>query len=89
MMEQGKELDEPIDDIDAGLHYPIDYALTTWRHFRDHGVYPEPGGYNDQDAALMADWSFLNTRYSLQAAGSRADALHAFAKDGKHWKDIL
>lgn len=42
-----------------GFYHPIDYVFRVARHLEAYGVYPEPGGYNDQDARLMDDLDTL------------------------------
>lgn len=97
LMEQGKDIDNPTDDVNRGLYYPLDYAIDTWRNFRDHGVYPEPGGYNDQDYDLMQDWKFINERYNRQAMLNRGDQLEqdplevipkSKRQNARNWKDL-
>ena len=58
--------DTPIpDDEDFGLFNPLEYVIETWQAYRQFGILPLVGGYNDQDANLMADWRTLNRRYNL------------------------
>jgi hypothetical protein len=46
------------------LTYPDWYVLNTWLDYKRHGLYPEPGGYNNQDMALMDDWGQITLRYN-------------------------
>lgn len=79
---------EADEDTDFGLNYPVSYALETWHNWRNHGVYPEAGGYNDQDEALIADWSVLNRRYAW--ARQTGEARPRLPNDDTgDWKDIL
>lgn len=45
------------------LNYPWWYVRRTWLEHRDKGIYPYPGGYNQQPKALMDDWDEVNVRY--------------------------
>lgn len=63
-LESGKTKSDVDDDEDMGLNFPLSYALTTWNAFRQFGVLPKVGGYNDQDKQLMEDWSTLSRRYN-------------------------
>lgn len=38
--------------------------IRTWLDHKRHGIYPEPGGLNAQDAALIDDWSGIAARYN-------------------------
>lgn len=69
-MEKGK-LNGEDDDIDdaPGLYYPLGYVFDTWLEHRDHGLYPQRGGYDDQDWRLMRDWRTLDRRYNERAQG--------------------
>lgn len=61
---------DPDDDPPAGLeglHHPLDYVLMTWQEKRN-GFLPEPGGLNDQDAALVYhDWPLVSRVYNETA----------------------
>ena len=47
------------------MHYPLWYAQATWYEHREHGKYPAPGGFNDQDARLVIDdWGVINMRFN-------------------------
>ena len=56
---------EDIDDDDFGLHYPMAYVIKTWMAYRNWGILPSAGGYDDQDEMLMQDWQTLTIRYHL------------------------
>lgn len=32
---------------------------------RKFGIYPEAGGYNNQDPQILSDWALMNERYGL------------------------
>lgn len=44
---------------EVAFYYPLTYALKTWQNFKEHGIYPNGRGYDDQDPDLMADWDVL------------------------------
>lgn len=67
------ERDEVEADAYARLYYPLGYVFDTWLEHRDHGLYPQTGGYDDQDWRLMRDWRTLDRRYSDHVSG-KADA---------------
>lgn len=87
--QSGKSVDaDEVDDF--GLYFPLDYALDTWIEHDEHGLYPEAGGYNDQDAQLMKDWQTLDRRYgkAVRERGNN-DPLAAFDKTGaKDWTEL-
>lgn len=66
--EKGED-DETIPDEPPPLIGDAHHALATWMHFRLHHVYPDAGGYNDQDADLMDDWLTLNVWYIRLSIG--------------------
>lgn len=60
------EDDEPITPRPFRLNYPYPYVVRTWLDYRKFGIYPEAGGYNNQDPMLVIhDWGLMNERYSL------------------------
>lgn len=62
-----------------GLHHPLDYVLMTWQEKRN-GFLPEPGGLNDQDAALVYhDWPLVSRLYN-----EAAHRLYPPDEDGTH-----
>lgn len=65
-MQQADSKDEPLEpDLDFGLFYPLDYVISTWNEHRQHGNYPQAGGYDDQDWRLVQhDWYVMSERYS-------------------------
>lgn len=54
----GKDLihDDEDEPPDVAFHYPLPYVLRSWQNFKEHGIYPNGRGYDDQDPDLMADW---------------------------------
>jgi hypothetical protein len=64
LSERGKKADDDDEDIptEVLLNYPLMYVQRTWLEHRQKGNYPEAGGYNAQDAALMDDWYALDMR---------------------------
>lgn len=87
--ERGKD-DEAGDEPAFGLHFPLAYVLDTWTAYRNHGRFPEPGGFNDQDPALVQhDWGVLNARYSWLSRQNQDEELPNFDRTGeKDWMDI-
>lgn len=69
---------------DYQFHYPRWYVLKTWHQYRNHGVLPEAGGWNDQPARLVNDdWGYLNWCYTYameqvrgEEDGPRGDSGH-------------
>ena len=57
------EDDEP-SDSDEPFHYPLAYLFQTWAAYNRHGIMPEAGAFNDQDAAWASDMRRLNTRFN-------------------------
>jgi hypothetical protein len=56
------------------LHYPLWYVIDTWLAYRNHGLLPSEGTYNDQDPKLVShDWGEMNRRYSELAAQLKDD----------------
>jgi hypothetical protein len=45
------------------FYHEVDYVMRTWLEHRLHHLYPEAGGYNDQDEYLMRDWHTLSMYY--------------------------
>ena len=45
------------------MYFPLSYVIATWQAYRQYGVLPKIGGYNDQDEQLMADWGVISRRY--------------------------
>jgi len=71
-----------------GLHFPLDYVINTWLAYRNHGILPEPGAFNDQDPLLVQeDWGKLNARYSYLARGMKTLDDVFLPKSGKDWAD--
>lgn len=47
--------------------------MATWYEHRQHGTYPAPGGFNDQDAALVIDdWGLINKQFNTLEDDDRA-----------------
>lgn len=62
----------------------------TWLEHKNHHTYPEPGGYNDQDAQLMIDWQTINARFNRQlrmVAKGQSDELSLPAQ-ANDWTDL-
>lgn len=78
-------LKDPIPDPDApeppelAFYYPLSYVLRTWQNFKEHGIYPNGLGYDDQSPELMADWDVCWHYY-----GDFVDALTADDDDPPH-----
>lgn len=66
--EKGEE-NGHVPSVPPPLHHDLDYVIETWLQHRTHHTYPEPGGYNDQDALLMEDWKTLNLWYIRVSRG--------------------
>lgn len=45
------------------FHHDIDYVVQTWMERKLYQLYPDAGGYNDQDELLMRDWHNLSMYY--------------------------
>lgn len=52
-----------IENDTFGLHYPLPYAISTWQRYREHGLLPAAGGYDDQLAVWVEDMNMLDGRY--------------------------
>jgi hypothetical protein len=53
----GKDIaQDASDQPELAFHYPLPYVLRTWQHLKEHGIYPNGKGYDDQDPELMADY---------------------------------
>jgi hypothetical protein len=44
---------------ELAFYHPLAYVLRTWQNFKEHGIYPNGLGYDDQDPDLMADWDVV------------------------------
>lgn len=66
--EDGKTSDD-VPNAPPPFHYPVWYVIDTWLERRLHRIYPNEGGYNNQDAFLMDDWRTLNLYYLRVKAG--------------------
>jgi hypothetical protein len=62
-MDKGEDLDYT-PSTPRKLFHDADYVKRTWLEHKIHHLYPDPGGYNDQDAHLMLDWHTLNVYYT-------------------------
>ena len=72
----GKDNASPDDDeLEITLTYPLDYVIETWLEHKLHHTYPAPGGYDDQDALLMQDWSTVNRRVNYYVGLYKTPAL--------------
>lgn len=89
--------DDEADDL-PGLYYPAHYAIQTWLNFKEHGVLPEPGGWNDQDWRLVeCDWVVVRDRYARMQRmlypldGQKAGNGIELPKPGTagNWMDVL
>jgi len=63
-LQDDEQVDAAIPD-DDGLYYPLDYVIETYDVFRNFGVMPESGGYNDQDPHWWHDIRTIQRRISL------------------------
>lgn len=68
----GKTNTPPDEQDDFGLYYPLWYAFDTWVEHDDHGLYPQDGGYDDQNWQLMQDWKTLDRRFGKAMREERA-----------------
>lgn len=60
------EDDDPdLPEEDAPLNFPTPYLVQTWAAYKQHGILPEPGAYNDQPAAWHDDIRRINARYGV------------------------
>lgn len=56
--------DSEEDDL-PGLYYPLNYAVQTWLNFKEHGILPAAGAWDDQDWRLVeCDWLVVGARYA-------------------------
>lgn len=58
---------------DFGLFHPLEYAWSTWRRYREHGLLPREGGYDDQFLAWQADVNALDGRYFKHWEDAKAE----------------
>lgn len=78
----GKEVDSSESEPpELAFHYPLAYVLKTWQHFKEHGIFPNGLGYDDQDPELMADWDVCWWYYN-----DYIDALSA-SEDDPHYTE--
>ncbi len=85
-MEKGEEDDE-IPETPPPFSHEADYVLRTWLEHKLHHLYPESGGYNDQDPYLMKDWHTVNLYY-MRAEKGVFTALPVSADAGS-WLDLM
>jgi hypothetical protein len=96
---ESAEDDRAEDDDLPGLYYPLHYAVQTWVNFKEHGILPEAGGWNDQDWRLVeCDWIVIGNRYAranrhlypLEGQKSGGNGIQV-PKPGTagDWRDIL
>jgi len=45
-------------------HYPLPYILKTWYEYKEKGLYPRAGAYDDQDELLMQDWEWMGRAFA-------------------------
>lgn len=56
----GKDIARDDDEPpELAFYYPLAYVLRTWQNFKEHGIYPNGRGYDDQDPDLMSDWDVV------------------------------
>lgn len=67
--EKGESDKRDADGEQPGLYYPLGYVFDTWLEHRDHGLYPQTGGYDDQDWRLMRDWRTVDKRMTAHVNG--------------------
>jgi hypothetical protein len=69
------ERGEPFKDDDLPdpppFYHDVDYVIRTWLDHKEHGSYPEAGGYNDQCEFLMQDWHTMTLYRILIENGGR------------------
>lgn len=68
---------------ELAFHYPLAYVLRTWQNFKEHGIFPNGKGYDDQDPDLLADWDVCWYYYNeyLEALTADADDPHYTERD--------
>lgn len=81
------ETENDVPDEPPPLNHDADYAIDTWLERRNHHLYPELGGYNDQDALLMEDWRALNL-YHIRAHAGVYSAVE-LPHDARPWQDLM
>lgn len=65
----------------------VNYVIDTWLERKLHSVYPDGGGYNDQDESLMYDWRKMTLHYLRAKAGVfSAPIIQPNAAD---WRSIM
>lgn len=70
----GQPEETEVDEHDSfGLHFPLPYAWSTWRRYREHGLFPRPGEYDNQYTVWLADCAVLDTRYRKHWEQAKAD----------------
>lgn len=91
--EHGERTAEETDDEPHfGLFYPKQYVIRTWYEHRKNGVYPQQGGYDDQDAQLMDDWHAMDMRYLLRLnsyeAERREQPMYPDPSNALNWQEL-
>lgn len=73
----GREIEpDNSDPPELAFYYPLAYVLRTWQNFKEHGIYPNGKGYDDQDPDLMADWDVCWHYYNEYVEALTADDDH-------------
>jgi hypothetical protein len=62
MADTDKEPEDP--PLDFGFNYPLSYIVETSSVFLNHGILPNAGGWDDQDAAWTEDFLLFMTGYA-------------------------
>ena len=80
--DNNRELPEP-----PPLHHDVDYVIDTWIERKNHHIYPEPGGYNDQDEYLMQDRRSMNLYHIRVHAGVYSAV--PMPKQARDWRTYM
>lgn len=57
-------IDRPPDPATYAWSAPTWYVVETWQQWRNHGILPVSGGWDDQPRALIDDWHYLSWWYN-------------------------
>jgi hypothetical protein len=58
---------------EMAFYFPLAYVLRTWQNFKEHGIFPNGRGYDDQDPDLLADWDVVWWYYNHDIDALTAD----------------
>lgn len=85
--EAGEE-NNTVPDEQPTFHHEIDYVIRTWLERKMHHTYPEPGGYNDQDAQLVEDWHTMNMYHIRVEKGVFTEVALPGIDSAPNWMDM-